>query len=82
MSTDALEMALRLDALTRAMLDLTRAIGPRIDRDALAQRMGIHRNTLRQRLNTDPRFPRPGTDGRWLLSEVIEWELSQLGRKV
>ncbi len=63
----------KIDGLTAAVIALSTMMGARLDRDAMAQRLGIHRNTLRARMN-DPRFPRPGSDGKWLLSEVIEWE--------
>ena len=56
---------------------LTTVLGTRLSREQLAERMGIHRNTLAKRLSTDTRFPRPGSDGKWLLSEVIEWEQRQ-----
>ena len=67
----------RLDKMASAMQLLAQALGTRLTREQLAQRLGIHRNTLRIRLQQDPRFPRPGSDGRWLLSEIVEWEQSQ-----
>lgn len=67
----------RLDKMASAMQLLAQALGTRLTREQLAQRLGIHRNTLRIRLQQDPRFPRPASDGRWLLSEIVEWEQSQ-----
>lgn len=67
----------RLDKMASAMQLLAQALGTRLTREQLAQRLGIHRNTLRLRLQQDTRFPRPGSDGRWLLSEIVEWEQSQ-----
>ena len=67
----------RIDKMTSAMQLMAAMLGTRLDRGQLAERMGIHRNTLRQRLASDTRFPRPGNDGKWLLSEVIEWEQRQ-----
>lgn len=70
----------RLSRLEPALIALTKAIAPRLDRAQLAERFGIHRNALRVRLDRDRSFPRPGADGRWLLSEVMEWELRGAGR--
>jgi len=58
------------------------AWGTRLNREQLAQRLGIHRHTLRVRLAQDRSMPRPGPDGRWLLSEIMHWEQRQvsLGR--
>ena len=67
----------RIDKMASAMQLMATMLGTRLDRGQLAERMGIHRNTLAKRLSTDTRFPRPGSDGKWLLSEVIEWEQRQ-----
>lgn len=63
----------RIDALTDAVKLMASALGTRLTRDQMAARLGVHRNTLARRLQA-PDFPRPGRDGKWLLSEVIEWE--------
>lgn len=67
----------RIDKMTSAMRLMAAMLGTRLDRGQLADRMGIHRNTLAKRLASDTSFPRPGKDGKWLLSEVIEWEQRQ-----
>ncbi|MCW5233500.1 helix-turn-helix domain-containing protein [Verminephrobacter eiseniae] len=67
----------RIDKMTSAMQLMASMLGTRLDRSQLAQRMNIHRNTLTNRLARDKSFPRPGRDGKWLLSEVIEWEQRQ-----
>jgi len=64
----------RLDKLTSAIHLLAQTTGTRLTREQLAQRLGIHRNTLNNRLRQDRRMPRPGADGRWLLSEIVRWE--------
>lgn len=64
----------RIDKMSSAMQLMASMLGTRLDRGQLADRMGVHRNTLAKRLATDHTFPRPGRDGKWLLSEVIEWE--------
>lgn len=67
----------RIDKMASAMQLMATMLGTRLDRGQLAERMGVHRNTLAKRLATDKGFPRPGRDGKWLLSEVIEWEQRQ-----
>ena len=69
MSTRAARLLQLLDELHRRRTPVRGAF--------LAERMGVHRNTLAKRLTTDRDFPRPGRDGKWLLSEVIEWEQRQ-----
>jgi len=67
----------QVSKLTSAVQLMASMLGSRLDRGQLSERMGVHRNTLSKRLSTDNSFPRPGRDGKWLLSEVIEWEQSQ-----
>jgi predicted DNA-binding transcriptional regulator AlpA len=56
--------------------ELSAAMGARLTRAQLSERLGIHRNTLARRLS-EPGFPQPDKDGKWLLSEVIQWERSR-----
>jgi predicted DNA-binding transcriptional regulator AlpA len=63
----------RIDSLTEAVKLMAQAQGTRLNREQFCQRLGVHRNTFAKRLQ-EPGFPKPGKDGRWLLSEVIEWE--------
>lgn len=67
----------RIDKMASAMQLMATMLGTRLDRGQLAERMGVHRNTLAKRVQTDRDFPTPGRDGKWLLSEVIEWEQRQ-----
>lgn len=67
-------LLVRLDKLASAVQLMASMLGPRLDREQLAQRLGVHRNTLRHRLATDASMPRPGSDGRWLLCEIVELE--------
>jgi predicted DNA-binding transcriptional regulator AlpA len=67
----------RIEKMTSAMTLMASMLGTRLDRGQLAERMGVHRNTLAKRMCTDKSFPRPGKDGKWLLSEVIQWEKDQ-----
>lgn len=68
----------RIDSLTEAVNALTlivvRTHGIRLTRDQLAERLGVHRNTVRTLIARDPRFPRSDLSGKWLLSEIVEWE--------
>jgi len=66
-------MLQRIDALTSAVQFMASALGQRLTRAQLCDRMGVHRNTL-AKLMKDPTFPLPGKDGKWLLSDVISWE--------
>lgn len=63
----------RIDSLTAAVQLLARVQGARLTRAQLCERLGIHRNTLRTRM-ADRNFPKPDATGKWLLSEVLEWE--------
>lgn len=63
----------RIDALTAAVMTMARIQGTRLSRAQLCERLGIHRNTLRTRA-ADRSFPKPDASGKWLLSEVLEWE--------
>ena len=69
----AQELQDRLAILTDAVIQMTASGGQRLTRSQLCARMGIHRNTLRTRMER-PGFPTPDENGRWLLSEIIEWE--------
>lgn len=71
--SEAAAIMQRLDALTTALAVLARATGSRLTRADVCERLGIHRNTLRNYI-ADKGFPTPGRDGKWLLSEVLEWE--------
>ena len=63
----------RIDALTSAVQHMAQVNGARLTKTQLADRIGCHRNTLRSRVSVKG-FPKPCSDGKWLLSEVIEWE--------
>jgi hypothetical protein len=66
----------RIDALQHTVAALVQAIGPRLTREQLCQRRGIHRNTLTSLMERGI-VPRPDVNGRWLLSEVIEYEAAE-----
>mgnify|MGYP000093042207 CR=1 FL=1 len=75
MSKEAIMMQ-RIDALTSAVQFMASALGQRLTRAQLSERIGVHRNTL-AKLMKDPTFPLPGKDGKWLLSEIIAWETNR-----
>lgn len=70
----------RIEALTRTVAELVQTIGPRLTREQLCQRRGIHRNTLAGLIERGI-VPRPDVNGRFLLSEVIEYEAMEQMRK-
>ena len=63
----------QIAALTHAVQTLTAMVGARLTREQMCERLGVHRSTIARKL-TEPDFPKPGRDGKWLLSEVMEWE--------
>lgn len=67
------QIALELAAMRRDIANMARIRGDRLTRAEVCERLGIHRNTLRTYL-AERGFPKPCRDGKWLLSEVIEWE--------
>jgi predicted DNA-binding transcriptional regulator AlpA len=64
----------RIDMLTQAVITLAQTQGARLTRKELAQRLGIHPNSVTRKLAEDRNFPRPDPLGRWLLADVIAWE--------
>ena len=71
----------RLDKMTSAVQLMAQMLGARLTREQLAERLGVHRNTLRARLDRDKSFPRPASDGKWLLSEIVDWEQRQVSMR-
>ena len=60
-----------------ALLD---ALGPRITREQLCKRRGCHRNTIPGLMERGV-VPRPDVHGRFLLSEVMEYEAMERSQK-
>jgi transcriptional regulator with XRE-family HTH domain len=73
MTSETTALLQRIDALTSAVCLLAQAHGSRLSKAELATRMGVHRNTLRTRLQGKD-FPKAGPDGKWALADVIAWE--------
>ncbi len=74
MSATIEQVQQELRLLRTAVQHLTASMGARLSREQMCERIGVHRNTLARYMDQDAAFPRPGKDGKWLLSEVIEWE--------
>lgn len=73
MTLETAALLQRIDALTSAVCMLAQAHGTRLSKGELCARLGIHRNTLRQRAQGKD-FPAAGPDGKWALSDIIAWE--------
>jgi len=71
------ELLNRIDTLAKAFTQLSNMMGARLTREQLAERLGVSRQTIWNRLKTDVKFPRPGKDGKFLLSDVVAWELDR-----
>lgn len=63
----------RLEALTFAVTALSRITGARLTRTEMCTRLGVSGKTLTDRVRRGV-VPTPGRDGKWLLSELIQWE--------
>lgn len=63
----------RLEQHTAAVCTLAQNQGTRLNGTAMCARQGISRNTLTKRTKCKD-FPVQGPDGKWALSDVIEWE--------
>jgi len=74
MNTEAL--ATEVAALRQTVAELVQAIGPRLTREQLCQRRGIHRNTLAGLIERGI-VPRPDVHGRFLLADVMEYEAAE-----
>ncbi len=66
----------KLDRLTEAVAMLARVQGARLTRQEIETRLRVSPVTLRNRIR-DGQFPPPKSDGKWMLSDVIEWERSK-----
>ena len=67
------ELERKIDAMAEAMKLMAQALGTRLNREQMCDRLGVHRNTL-TKMAQAPDFPKPDRTGKWLLSDVIEWE--------
>jgi hypothetical protein len=76
MSEDAiLERFDRLEKL------IARMAGERLTREEMCERLRVVGKTLTDRVRRG-KVPSPCEDGKWLLSEVLEWESREASRNV
>ena len=75
--TDPVVVA-ELRSLRQTVLTLCKYIGPHLTREQVCTRLGVSRNTLARRIEAG-QFPRPGSDGKWLLAEIVEHEARERG---
>lgn len=68
MSEDAI-----LERFNRLEQMIARLHGERLTREEMCERLRISSNTLTARVRKGD-VPTPGKDGKWLLSEILEWE--------
>lgn len=71
----------RLDSLTAAFIAMAKLTGARLTRAQMLERLGVSSNTLTARVRSG-QVPKPGSDGKWLLAEVVEWESGEATRNV
>lgn len=57
-------------------LDMAKILGTRLDKEAMANRLGVTTRTLYNRIQAGS-VPRPGPDGKWLVADVMAWEEEQ-----
>ncbi|MFV0678590.1 helix-turn-helix transcriptional regulator [Variovorax sp. tm] len=67
------EILRRLARIEFTLLQIVRTRGLRLTRAEMCERLGVTSHTITYRVRRGE-MPRPGADGKWLLSEVIEWE--------
>lgn len=67
------EILHRLDRIEALIVRFARVRGDRLTRAEMCERLGVTSHTITYRMRRGE-LPKPGADGRWLLSEVIEWE--------
>jgi predicted DNA-binding transcriptional regulator AlpA len=65
-----------VDVLTEATTEVTKNLGTRLTRTEVRKRLDVSNYTL-NKMMAGKRFPRPGKDAKWLLSEIIEWETTR-----
>lgn len=70
-----------LQRFDRLEVLISRLQGERLTRAEMCRRLGISSNTLTARVRRKE-APTPGRDGKWLLSEVMEWESREASRNV
>jgi hypothetical protein len=63
-----------METLTDANNEMARRLGTRLTRAEVVKRLDICNKTFKKMLD-QRQFPLPDASGKWLLSEIIEWEI-------
>lgn len=63
----------RIDKLTELVVMMCRMQGKMLTRKQMLERYDVCNSTLNKRVAAG-QLPTPGTDGRWLVAEVFEYE--------
>ncbi|MBB3637168.1 helix-turn-helix transcriptional regulator [Variovorax atrisoli] len=67
------EILRRLARIETILVQIVRVRGLRLTRAEMCERLGVTSHTITYRMRRGE-LPKPGADGKWLLSDVIEWE--------
>jgi hypothetical protein len=80
-TTNESQLAQEVAALRHTVAALVQAMGPRLTREQLCARRVCHRNTLAGLIERGT-VPRPDQHGKFLLSEVLEFEAMERHRRM
>lgn len=72
-SQELTEIKNELVMLRQVVHTLVQQTGHRLSRTEVSRRIGVCRQTLSERIKAGS-FPAPGKDGKWLLSDLIDFE--------
>ena len=75
--TEIAELRQDVRSLQQMISVLCNQMGARLNREQMCDRYKVSRNTLTRMIETG-KVPRP-VNGKWLLSEVVEWDLKSPG---
>lgn len=73
-----IDVSEQIEVLTKSVRLMAQNHGTRLTREQLMDRFGICRSTL-TKLEKKPDFPK-SIFGKWLLSEIVDWELNHSRR--
>lgn len=66
----------QMESMTKAFTVMASLMGARVTRHQMCERLGVCSKTLTTRVRNGD-VPSPCSDGKWLLSEIVEWESRQ-----
>ncbi len=79
MSPELSILAQQLERVHDVLRQLVANTGDRLTREDMLKRLKLKSRTTLSTYIKQGRIPRPGKDGKWLLSEVMESEKKKLG---